>query len=78
VADAQQLTEQDDDRLTRPAAVELRRAFDDSSIASATVEDGNTVLRLTDRSTITLVGIARIDQLTWFSRGRRRALRRVS
>jgi hypothetical protein len=78
VADTQQLSEQDDDSRTPSAAVELRRAFADSAIAFATVEDGNTVLRLTDRSTITLVGVAQIDQLTLFSSGRRRAPRRVS
>lgn len=77
MADTQQLSEQEDDRLALSAEVEAPRAFDDSSVTLATVEDGNTVLRLADRSTLTLVGIARIDQVTLFSGGWRRAIRRI-
>ena len=46
-------------------------------IAAARVQDGNTVLRFADRSTITFFGIARLDQLTLFSGDRLRTIRRV-
>jgi hypothetical protein len=45
-------------------------------IAAATEQDGNTVLKLADRSTITLVAVARLEQVTLFGAGLR-ALRRV-
>jgi len=45
-------------------------------VAAAKEQDGNTVLKLADRSTITLVGVARLDELTLFD-GRLRAIRRV-
>jgi len=35
-------------------------------VAAAKEQDGNTVLKLADRSTITLVGVARLDELTLF------------
>jgi len=43
---------------------------------TAKEQDGNTVLKLADRSTITLVGVARFEQVTLFG-ARLRALRRV-
>jgi hypothetical protein len=45
-------------------------------VAAAKEQDGNTVLKLADRSTITLVGVARFEQVTLFG-ARLRALRRV-
>jgi hypothetical protein len=45
-------------------------------VAAAKEQDGNTVLKLADRSTITLVGVARLDELTLFGGGLR-AIRRV-
>lgn len=46
-------------------------------VAAARVQDGNTVLRFADRSTLTFVGIARLDQLTLFSGDRLRTILRV-
>jgi hypothetical protein len=45
-------------------------------VAAAKEQDGNTVLKFADRSTITLVGVARFEQVTLFG-ARLRALRRV-
>jgi hypothetical protein len=72
VADTQQLSRRHADRMRPPSA------FEDSVIAFATVRNGNTVLQLADRSTMTLVGTARIEQLTLFAGKRLQALRRVS
>jgi hypothetical protein len=46
-------------------------------VAAAKIRNGSTVLRFADRSTITLAGVDRFDELTLFAGGRLRALRRV-
>ena len=62
---------------SRAAVVATRGARVAAPVVSAAKEqDGNTVLKLADRSTITLVGVARFEQVTLFG-ARLRALRRV-
>ena len=72
MAEIQQVAEPDEEHATRFAADNRCRNFMNSSVVSATVQDGSTVLTLADRSTIVLVGVARFDQLTLFAGGRRR------
>jgi hypothetical protein len=65
-------------RASRAAGIAAKPRADPAApvVAAAKEQDGNTVLKLADRSTITLVGVARLDELTLFG-GRLRAIRRV-
>jgi hypothetical protein len=65
VADVQRLTDADQGCAMPTADAAPRRGSRARSIISATVQDGNTVLNLPDRSTLAFLGSASLDQITF-------------
>lgn len=76
MADSTQRAERDDD-CDSASAERAARCRAGSPATSAMVRNGNTVLTFADRSTMTIVGVTRLDQLRLFSSRQLRAVWRL-